>query len=217
MDNDKRLPPDVPADQDDFRDDIDRASSGVAARAADLASRTAETVKDSYGRAREKLADYDPRDTLRDAGRYAQETGEAAVDTVNRHPLSAFAIGAASVGLIAWALMPRRSSWQPDTSGWGSMLRDYGDQALRAGRDWMGTGREQIDRGRDYASRGQDYLDMGRDYAREGGRALMRQGEREPLAAVVGIGLALYLVGSLLSSSSSQAAPPPQRRRTAKR
>ncbi|MEI5668654.1 hypothetical protein WBO78_26845 [Bosea sp. CCNWLW174] len=213
MDNDKRLPPDVPSHEDE----IDRATGSVAARAADLANRTAETVKDGYGRAKEKLAEIDPRDTLRDAGRYAQETGEAAVETVNRHPLAAFAIGAVSVGLLAWAMTPRRSSWQPDTSGWTRMLRDYSDQALRAGRDLVGSGREQLDRSRDYASRGQEYLDMGRDYAREGGQMLMRRGEREPLAAVVGVGLALYVIGSLLSSSGSSGQSQPAARRRAKR
>lgn len=214
MDNDKRLPPDVPSNTDEMRDEIDRATGSVAARAADLANRTAETVKDGYGRAKEKLAELDPGDTLREAGRYAQETGEAAVDTVERHPLAAFAIGALSVGLIAWAVTPRRSNWQPNTSGWSGMLRDYGDQALRAGRDLIGSGREQVDRSRDYVARGQDYLDVGRDYAREGGRALMRRGEREPLAAVVGVGLALYVISSLLSSGSSQTQPA---RRRAKR
>lgn len=209
MDNDKRLPPDVPSSEDE----IDRATGSVAARAADLANRTAESVKDGYGRAKEKLAEIDPRDTLRDAGRYAQETGEAAVETVNRHPLAAFAVGALSVGLIAWAMTPRRSSWQPDTSGWSRTLRDYGDQALRAGRDLVGNGREQLDRSRDYAARGQDYLDMGRDYAREGGQMLMKRGEREPLAAVVGVGLALYVIGSLLSSGSSNQSQPAARRR----
>lgn len=213
MDNDKRLPPDVPSHEDE----IDRATGSVAARAADLANRTAETVKDGYGRAKEKLAEIDPRDTLRDAGRYAQETGEAAVETVNRHPLAAFAVGAVSVGLFAWAMTPRRSSWQPDTSGWTRMLRDYSDQALRAGRDLVGSGREQLDRSRDYASRGQEYLDMGRDYAREGGQMLMRRGEREPLAAVVGVGLALYVIGSLLSSSGSSGQSQPAARRRAKR
>lgn len=213
MDNDKRLPPDVPSHEDE----IDRATGSVAARAADLANRTAETVKDGYGRAKEKLAEIDPRDTLRDAGRYAQETGEAAVETVNRHPLAAFAIGAVSVGLLAWAMTPRRSSWQPDTSGWTRMLRDYSDQALRAGRDLVGSGREQLDRSRDYASRGQEYLDIGRDYAREGGQMLMRRGEREPLAAVVGVGLALYVIGSLLSSSGSSGQSQPAARRRAKR
>ena len=208
MDNDKRLPPDVPSTEDE----IDRATGSVAARAADLANRTAESVKDGYDRAKEKLAEIDPRDTLRDAGRYAQETGEAAVETVNRHPLAAFAVGALSVGLLAWAMTPRRSSWQRDTSGWTGMLRDYGDQALRAGRDLVGSGREQLDRSRDYAARGQDYLDMGRDYAREGGQMLIKRGEREPLAAVVGIGLALYVIGSLLSSSNGHSQPAARRR-----
>lgn len=209
MDNDKRLPPDATSNEDE----IDRATGSVAARAADLANRTAETVKDGYGRAKEKLAEIDPRDTLRDAGRYAQETGEAAVETVNRHPLAAFAVGALSVGLLAWAMTPRRSSWQPDTSGWTGMLRNYSDQALRAGRDVIGSGREQLDRGRDYAARGQDYLDIGRGYAREGGQMLMKRGEREPLAAVVGVGLALYVIGSLLSNSSAGQTQPAARRR----
>lgn len=209
MDNDKRLPPDVPAEEDGAR-----ATGDVAARAADLASRTAETVRDGYGRAREKLAEIDPRDTLREAGRHARETGEAAVETVERHPLAAFAVGALSVGLIAWVFAPRRESWQPDTPGWSRMLRDYGDQALRAGRDLVGTGRDQVDRSRDYVARSQDYLDLGRDYAREGGQMLMRRGEREPLAAVIGIGLALYLVGSLLRSGEEQEQPA---RRRAKR
>ncbi len=209
MDNDKRLPPDATSNEDE----IDRATGSVAARAADLANRTAETVKDGYGRAKEKLAEIDPRDTLRDAGRYAQETGEAAVETVNRHPLAAFAVGALSVGLLAWAMTPRRSSWQPDTSGWTGMLRNYSDQALRAGRDLIGSGREQLDRGRDYAARGQDYLDIGRGYAREGGQMLMKRGEREPLAAVVGVGLALYVIGSLLSNSSAGQTQPAARRR----
>lgn len=213
MDNDKRLPPDMPSSEDE----IDRATGSVAARAADLANRTAETVKDGYGRAKEKLAEIDPQGALRDAGRYAQETGEAAVETVNRHPLAAFAVGALSVGLLAWAMTPRRSSWQPDTGGWTRMLRDYGDQALRAGRDLVGSGREQLDRGRDYASRGQDYLDIGRDYAREGGQMLMRRGEREPLAAVVGVGLALYVIGSLLSSGGTGGQSQPAARRRAKR
>ena len=97
MDNDKRLPPDVPSNEDE----IDRATGSVAARAADLANRTAETVKDGYGRAKEKLAEIDPQGTLRDAGRYAQETSEAAVETVNRHPLAAFAVGAGTGAVVA--------------------------------------------------------------------------------------------------------------------
>ena len=58
---------------------------------------------------------------------------------------------------------------------------------------------------------------MGRDYAREGGQMLMRRGEREPLAAVVGVGLALYVIGSLLSSSGSSGQSQPAARRRAKR
>jgi ElaB/YqjD/DUF883 family membrane-anchored ribosome-binding protein len=206
MDNDKRLPPDVPSSEDE----IDRATGSVAARAADLANRTAETVKDGYGRAKEKLAELDPGDTLREARRHARETGEAAAETVGRHPLAAFAVGALSVGLVAWAFTGRRSSWQPDTSGWNHILRDYGDDALRAGRSLLGSGREHLENSRGYVTRGQDYLDMGRDYAREGGKMLMRRSEREPLAAVVGVGLALYVISSLLRGDSQ---PEPARRR----
>ena len=40
----------------------------------------------------------------------------------------------------------------------------------------------------------------------------MKRGEREPLAAVVGVGLALYVIGSLLSSSGGQSQPAARRR-----
>lgn len=212
MDSDKRMPPDVPRDRSETQDEIERAAGSVAERASELAGRTVDSVKDSYGRAREKVAEIDPRETLRDAGRYVQETGEAAVETVERHPLVAFALGAASVGLLAWAFTGRRStSWQPDTSGWTRTLRDYGDEALRAGRELVGSGRQQLDQSSDYLARGRDYVDTGRDYAREGGRMLMHRSEREPLAAVLGVGIALYVLGSLLSGSSSE--PQPARRR----
>jgi ElaB/YqjD/DUF883 family membrane-anchored ribosome-binding protein len=215
MDSDKRMPPDVPRSAGEARDEIERAANGVAERASELASRAADTVKGSYERARDKVAEIDPRESLRDAGRYVQETGEAAVETVERHPLAAFALGAVSVGLIAWAMTGRRStSWQPDTSGWSRMLRDYGDDALRAGRQLLGNGREQLDQGRDYLARGRDYVDTGRDYAREGGRMLVQRTEREPLAAVLGVGIALYVLGSLFTGST---APQPAKRRTAKR
>jgi hypothetical protein len=205
MDSDKRMPSDVPGGQDESG----RAHNG----AADLASRAAERIRDGYERTKEKLADIDPRDTLRDAGRYVQESGESAVETVERHPFAAFAIGALSVGLIAWATTGRRTaSWQPDTSGWADTLRDYGDEALRAGHSLLGSGREQLERNRDYLARGRDYLDSGRDYAREGGRMLLHRSEREPLAAILGVGLALYLVGSLFSGGGTSQAQPARRR-----
>lgn len=214
MDSDKRMPPDVPHDPGAMPDGVRGAASRVAERASELASRTVDGVRDGYERAREKVAEIDPRESLRDAGRYAQETGEAAVETVERHPLAAFALGAASVGLLAWALTGRRSArWQPDTGSWRRMLRDYGDDALQAGRDLIGTSRQQLDESRDYLARGRDYVDSGRDYAREGGRRLMQRTEREPLAAVLGVGIALYVLGSLLSSSPQQ----PAKRRASKR
>lgn len=193
MDSDKRMPPDAP----------ENASNGHSGAASEFASRTIEGVKESYDRAKEKIAAIDPRDAVRDAGRYVQETGEAAVETVERHPFAAFALGALSVGLIAWATMGRRSpSWQSDSSGWSGMLHDYGDDAVKAGRRLIGSSREQLDQGR-------DYLNTGRDYAREGGRMLAVRTEREPLAAVLGIGLALYVLGSLFTGSE----PQPARRR----
>jgi len=212
MDSDKRMPPDVPRGRSGMQDEIEQAANGVAERAAELANRTVDSVKGGYERAREKVAEIDPRESLRDAGRYMQETGEAAVETVERHPLAAFALGAISVGLIAWAVTGRRSSssWQPDTSGWSRMLRDYGDDALKAGRSLIGSGKEQLDQSGDYLARGRDYVDSGRDYAREGGRMLMQRSEREPLAAVLGVGIALYVIGSLLSTGSE---PQPARRR----
>lgn len=216
MDTDKRLPPDVPRSAGEARDEIERAANGVAERASDIASRTVDSVRGGYERAREKVAEINPGESLRDAGRYVQETGEAAVETVERHPLAAFALGAVSVGLIAWAMTGRRTtSWQPDTSGWSRTLRDYGDEALRAGRELIGNGRQQIDQSRDYLARGRDYVDTGRDYARESGRMLVQRSEREPLAAVLGVGIALYVLGSLFTSSSS--APQPAKRRTTKR
>ncbi|WP_332691099.1 hypothetical protein [Bosea sp. (in: a-proteobacteria)] len=215
MDSDKRMPPDVPRGRSETQDEIERAASGVAERASDLANRTVDSVKGSYERAREKVAEIDPRESLRDAGRYVQETGEAAVETVERHPMAAFALGAISVGLLAWAMTGRRSSsWQPDTSNWTRTLRDYGDEALRAGRELVGSGRKQLDQSSDYVARGRDYVDTGRDYAREGGRMLMQRSEREPLAAVLGVGIALYVLGSLFASSAPQ---PAKRRPAAKR
>jgi hypothetical protein len=218
MDNDKRMPPGMQmAGQEDETDH----GSGVTARAAEFADSAAQSVSGGYRRAKEKLAELDPRDTLRDAGRYAQETGSAAAETVGRHPVAAFAIGALSVGLLAYAFTGRRSSWQPDSGRWANLLRDYGDEAVQAGRSLLGAGRDHAEHGRDYLARSRDYLDTGRDYAREGGRMLVQRGEREPLAAVLGIGLALYALGSMFSGGSSASEPQQQRaapkRRTTRR
>ncbi len=210
MESDKRMPPDVPKARGSTRGEAEHAANGVGERAAEFAGRAVDGVKEGYDRAREKIAAIDPRDTVRDAGRYVQETGEAAVETVERHPFAAFALGALSVGLIAWATMGRHStSWQPDTGGWSRTLRDYGDDAVKVGRNLIGSGREHLDQSRDYLDTGRGYLNTGRDYAREGGRMLAVRTEREPLAAVVGIGLALYVLGSLFTGSE----PQPARRR----
>jgi hypothetical protein len=44
---------------------------------------------------------------------------------------------------------------------------------------------------------------------------LVQRTEREPLAAVLGVGIALYVLGSLFTSGSNT--PQPAKRRTAKR
>ncbi len=45
-------------------------------------------------------------------------------------------------------------------------------------------------------------------------RLLARRTEREPLAALLGIGIAVYVLGSLLSSGASEPEPQPRRRST---
>ena len=57
---------------------------------------------------------------------------------------------------------------------------------------------------------------MARDYADRGGRMLAKRAGREPMAALIGIGLAVYVVGSLLGSASA-AAPAPARKRASRR
>jgi hypothetical protein len=52
-----------------------------------------------------------------------------------------------------------------------------------------------------------------------GGRMLVKRAEREPMAALVGVGLAVYVIGSLLSSAyaGERPAPTPTRKRTTRR
>lgn len=199
-----KFPPDVPKGGDQTQDKIGNATEGLTAKAADMAERASNTVKDGYYRAKEAIGA--PGEAVREAGRYAQDSSETVIRTVERHPIVAFGLGALSVGLITWASMrPSAPQWEP---GYGRMRRlfsDYGgDDALKAGESALKTGQGWL----------QSYGGQAQDYARGGGRLLVQRTEREPLAALLGIGIAVYVLGSLLSSSSE---PEPPRRRSAKR
>ncbi|RDJ20955.1 hypothetical protein DWF00_28915 [Bosea caraganae] len=201
-----KFPPDVPKDWDEAQDEIGNAAEGLTAKAADLAARAGDTVKDGYYRAKDAIGD--PGEAVREAGRYAQDGSETVIRAVERHPLVAFGLGALSVGLIAWAsLRPSPPQWQPDYGRLRQLFSDYGgDDALKAGESAVKTGQGWL----------QAHSGQAQDYARDGGRYLARRTEREPLAAIVGIGLAVYVIGSLLSSGSSEPEPP-RRRSSAKR
>lgn len=194
-----------PPDQDKTHDGSSNATEGLTAKAADMAERASNTVKDSYYRAKGAIGD--PGEAVREVGRYAQDGSETVIRTVQRHPVMAFGLGALSVGLIAWASMrPSGPQWEPDYGRLRRLFRDYGgDDALKTGESALKTGQDWL---RSYGSPAQDY-------AREGGRLLIRRTEREPLAALVGIGLAVYVLGSLLSSSGES--EPPRRRSSARR
>ena len=131
--------------------------------------------------------------------------------------------------LIAWATLRSRptSRWeryQPDYGrlrGWlsdhGSEAAEAGQRAVKMGSNWLGARRETAE---DYADRAGDYAALARDYADRGGRMLVKRAEREPMAALVGLGLAVYVIGSLLTSAASareEPASPPPRKRTARR
>lgn len=229
MDNEKRLPPDVPRDWDEAKDEAADAADTIATKASNLADKTAEKLRDGYDLAKETISDIDPRETLRDAGRYVQESGEAAVRTVERHPLAAFSLGALTFGLIAWATMRRSSDWEPDTRQIRRAMRDYGsDDVVDAGRSLLDSGRGYLSsagsylsnatrnlhlgNASDYVDSGSEYLKSGRALARDGGRILVKRTEREPIAALLGVGLAIYVLSSFLTSES-----PPPKRRPAKR
>ncbi|MDP3256642.1 MAG: hypothetical protein Q8M82_11650 [Bosea sp. (in: a-proteobacteria)] len=209
------FPPDVPKDIDEAREDIEGVAGTVRAKASDLAEKATESVRDGYYRAKDALTDADPMEL-------AREGGEAVKSAVERHPLAAFGLGALSVGLIAWATMRGQSTsryerYQPDFGRWSRMLQGYGSEAadtggslLKSGEKWLrshsGTASEQA---RDYAAQARDYADYG-------GRVIAHRAEREPIAAMIGVGIAVYVIGSLIASASASDSPPP-RRRTAKR
>ena len=209
------FPPDVPKDRDEIRDDIESAVGTVRAKASNLAEKATETVRDGYHRAKDAITETDPAELVR-------ESGEAVRDAVVRHPLAAFGLGALSVGLIAWAGLRGASSsrferYEPDYGRWSRLLQSYGsdaaeagESALKSGEKWLrsnsGVAREQA---RDYASQARDYADYG-------GRMIAKRAEREPIAAMLGVGIAIYVIGSLLSSASAGEATP-ARKRTTKR
>lgn len=192
-----KSPPDAPKGQGETHNENRDATEGLTAKAADMAERASSTVKDSYYRAKGAIGD--PGEAVREVSRYAQDGSETVIRTIERHPVMAFGLGALSVGLIAWAsLRPSVPQWEPDYGRLRRLFRDYGgDDALKTGESALKTGQGWL----------QSYGSQAQDYARDGGRLLVRRTEREPLAALVGIGLAIYVLGSLLSSSSESEAP----------
>lgn len=214
------FPPDVPKTVDDAAEQVGATVSTLRGKAADLADKATETVKDGYDRAKEVWDEAEPLETVR-------EGGQAVVRSLERHPLAALGLGVAGIGLLAWAMLRNQPSsgwerYQPDYSRWRGWLQDYGSEAadagnraLKSGRGWLRAHRDDVD---DYAGSASDYAAMARDYADRGGRMLAKRAEREPMAVVVGLGLAAYVIGSLLSSASaSEPAAAPARKRAARR
>jgi ElaB/YqjD/DUF883 family membrane-anchored ribosome-binding protein len=209
------FPPDVPKDRDDVRDDIEGAVGAVRAKASNLAEKATETVRDGYYRAKDAITETDPAEL-------AREGGEVVRSAVERHPLAAFGLGALSVGLIAWASLRGSSSsrferYEPDYGRWSRLLQSYGsdaaetgESALKSGEKWL---RSNSSAARDHA---RDYASQARDYADYGGRMIARRAEREPVAALLGAGIAVYFIGSLIASATASE-PAPARRRAAKR
>ncbi len=203
------FPPDVPKDSDEARDEIANAAGTVRAKASNLAEKATETVRDGYYRAKDAITETDPVEL-------AREGGEAMRSAVERHPLAAFGLGALSVGLIAWASLRGSSTsrferYEPDYGRLRSLFNSYrseaadtGESALKSGEKWL---RANSDTARDYAGQARDYADYG-------SRLLAKRAEREPIAALLGVGIAVYFIGSLLTSSSE---PAPARKRVAKR
>jgi len=214
------FPPDVPKAVDDAAEQVGATVSTLRGKAADLADKATETVRDGYDRAKEVWDEAEPLETVR-------EGGQAVVRSLERHPLAALGLGVAGIGLVAWAMLRNQPSsgwerYQPDYSRWRGWLQDYGSEAadagnraLKSGRGWLRAHRDDVD---DYAGSASDYAAMARDYADRGGRMLAKRAEREPMAVVVGLGLAAYVIGSLLSSASaSEPAAAPARKRAARR
>lgn len=196
-----KFPPDVPKNWDEASDEIENATSGLRAKAADVAEKATETVKDGYYRARDAITEMDPVET-------AREGGEAALRAVERHPLIAFGLGALSVGLVAWSALrspPPVTRWEryePDFNRLRNLFGAYGSDAAKTGESALKSGQQWLQ------SHGAD----ARDYADYGSRLIANRAQKEPIAALLGVGIAVYVIGSLLSSSSEAA---PARKRTA--
>jgi hypothetical protein len=198
-----KFPPDVPKNWDEASDEIENATSGLRAKAADVADKATETVKDGYYRAKDAITEMDPVET-------AREGGEAAIRAVERHPLIAFGLGALSVGLIAWSALrtPPATSWEryePDFNRLRRLFSDYGSDAAKSGDSALKSGQHWL------SAHGAE----ARDYADYGSRMIARRAQKEPIAALLGVGIAVYVIGSLLTASSEAA--PARKRPAAKR
>lgn len=203
MATENKFPPDVPKDWDEAEDQAENVAGKIRSKASDLADRATETVKDGYYRARDAFED-DPIEAVR-------EGGEALIDTIKRNPLATFGLGALSVGLVAWASLrgaTEQSSWrryEPDYGYWRKLIGDYSndaESAAKSGDKWL-----------------RSHADQARDYADYGGRYLARRAEKEPIAALLGVGIAVYFIGSLLTSAVTSNEPerPAPRRRSGRR
>lgn len=194
--------------------------SSLRGKAAEFADKASETVKDGYERAKEAWDEAEPLEAVRDSG-------QAVVRGVERHPLAALGLGLAGIGLVAWAALRSQPSsgwerYQPDYGRWRGWLQDYGSEAadagnraLKSGGSWLRSQRDVAD---DYTDRAGDCAAVARAYADRGGRMLAKRAEREPMAVVVGLGLAAYVIGSLLTSASGSERPAaPARKRAARR
>jgi ElaB/YqjD/DUF883 family membrane-anchored ribosome-binding protein len=206
------FPPDVPKSIDEARDDAENLAGTVRAKASNLAEKATDTVRDGYQRAKDALTESDPMEM-------AREGGEAVRDAVERHPLAAFGLGALSVGLIAWAAMrpspSRFERYQPDFGRWTRMLQGYGSEAVDSGEGLLKNGEKWL-RSHSGSARNQarDYVDQARDYADYGSRMIAHRAEREPIAAMIGVGIAVYVIGSLIASATTSDNPAPRRRST---
>lgn len=206
MATENKFPPDVPKDWDEAEDDAERIGGKLRTKASDLADRATETVKDGYYRARDAFED-DPIEAVR-------EGGEALIETIKRNPLATFGLGALSVGLVAWASLRGASEptgwrrYEPDYGYWRKLIGDYSSDAASTGESALKSGEKWL----------RSHGDQARDYADYGGRYLARRAEKEPIAALLGVGIAVYFIGSLITSAAtSSEPPPPTRRRAAKR
>ncbi len=92
--------------------------------------------------------------------------------------------------------------------GYGSEAVDSGEGLLKSGEKWLrshsGSARNQA----------RDYVDQARDYADYGSRMIAHRAEREPIAAMIGVGIAVYVIGSLIASATTSDNPAPRRRST---